>query len=133
MKGLKFLGANYNGVYYENTHTVTWTLDIDAGKTVELKVNVTVEDYGVLVNRVTVGDKTSSVDIAVPEIIPDKTANVTDANFGDNVTYTVTVTNDGDVDASQVVIVDQLGNGLKYVSSSDGGVWDENQHCYLDC
>ena len=124
-KGLKFLGANYNGVYDENTHTVTWTLDIDADKTVELKVNVTVEDYGVLVNRVTVGDKTSSVDIAVPEIIPDKTANVTDANFGDNVTYTVTVTNDGDVDASQVVIVDQLGNGLKYVSSSDGGVWDE--------
>ena len=124
-KGLKFLGANYNGVYDENTHTVTWTLDIDSGKTVELKVNVAVEDYGVLVNRVTVGDKTSSVDIAVPEIIPDKTANVTDANFGDNVTYTVTVTNDGDVDASQVVIVDQLGNGLKYVSSSDGGVWDE--------
>ena len=124
-KGLKFLGANYNGLYDENTHTVTWTLDIDSGKTVELKVNVTVEDYGVLVNRVTVGDKTSSVDIAVPEIIPDKTANVTDANFGDNVTYTVTVTNDGDVDASQVVIVDQLGNGLKYVSSSDGGVWDE--------
>ena len=124
-KGLKFIGANYNGVYDENTHTVTWTLDIDSGKTVELKVNVTVEDYGVLVNRVTVGDKTSSVDIAVPEIIPDKTANVTDANFGDNVTYTVTVTNDGDVDASQVVIVDQLGNGLKYVSSSDGGVWDE--------
>ena len=124
-KGLKFLGANYKGVYDENTHTVTWTLDIDSGKTVELKVNVTVEDYGVLVNRVTVGDKTSSVDIAVPEIVPDKTANVTDANFGDNVTYTVTVTNDGDVDASQVVIVDQLGNGLKYVSSSDGGVWDE--------
>ena len=124
-KGLKFLGANYNGVYDENTHAVTWTLDINSGKTVELKVNVTVEDYGVLVNRVTVGDKTSSVDIAVPEIIPDKTANVTDANFGDNVTYTVTVTNDGDVDASQVVIVDQLDNGLKYVSSSDGGVWDE--------
>ena len=124
-KGLKFLGANYNGVYDENTHTVTWTLDINSGKSVELKVNVTVEDYGVLVNRVTVGDKTSLVDIAVPEIIPDKTANVTDANFGDNVTYTVTVTNDGDVDASQVVIVDQLGNGLKYVSSSDGGVWDE--------
>lgn len=74
-------------------------MDINSGKTVELKVNVTVEDYGVLVNRVTVGDKTSSVDIAVPEIIPDKTANVTDANFGDNVTYTVTVTNDGDVDA----------------------------------
>ena len=123
-KGLKFLGANYNGVYDENTHIVTWTLDIDSGKTVELKVNVTVEDYGVLVNRVTVGDKTSSVDIAVPEIIPDKTANVTDANFGDNVTYTVTVTNDGIGDANNVVIVDRLGEGLTFVSASDNGVWD---------
>ena len=123
-KGLKFLGANYNGVYDENTHTVTWTLDIDSGKTVELKVNVTVEDYGVLVNRVTVGDKTSSVDIAVPEIIPDKTANITNPNFGDKVDYTVTVTNDGIGDANNVVIVDRLGEGLTFVSASDNGVWD---------
>ena len=123
-KGLKFLGANYNGVYDENTHTVTWTLDIDSGKTVELKVNVTVEDYGVLVNRVTVGDKTSSVDIAVPEIIPDKTANITNPNFGDKVDYTVTVTNDGMGDANNVVIVDRLGEGLTFVSASDNGVWD---------
>ena len=124
-KGLKFLGANYNGVYDENTHIVTWTLDIDAGKTVELKVNVTVEDYGVLVNRVTVGDKTSSVDIAVPEIIPDKTANVTDANFGDNVNYTVTVTNDGIGDAKDVVVRDVLGEGLKFVSATGNYSFDE--------
>ena len=127
-KGLKFLGANYNGVYDENTHTVTWTLDIDSGKTVELKVNVTVEDYGVLVNRVTVGDKTSSVDIAVPEIIPDKTANVTDANFGDNVTYTVTVTNDGIGDAKDVVVRDVLGEGLKFVSATGNYSFDEVTH-----
>ena len=124
-KGLKFLGANYNGVYDENTHIVTWTLDIDSGKTVELKVNVTVEDYGVLVNRVTVGDKTSSVDIAVPEIIPDKTANVTDANFGDNVTYTVTVTNDGNADAKAVVVRDVLGKDLKFVSATGIYTFDE--------
>lgn len=124
-KGLKFLGANYNGVYDENTHTVTWTLDIDSGKTVELKVNVTVEDYGVLVNRVTVGDKTSSVDIAVPEIIPDKTANVTDANFGDNVTYTVTVTNDGIGDANNVVITDVLDKGLKFLNATGNFTYDE--------
>lgn len=124
-KGLKFLGANYNGVYDENTHIVKWTLDIDADKTVELKVNVTVEDYGVLVNRVTVGDKTSSVDIAVPEIIPDKTANVTDANFGDNVTYTVTVTNDGIGDANNVVITDVLDKGLKFLNATGNFTYDE--------
>ena len=124
-KGLKFIGANYNGVYDKDTHTVTWTLDIDAGKTVELKVNVTVEDYGVLVNKVTVGDKTSSVDIAVPEIIPDKTANVTDVNFGDNVNYTVTVTNDGIGDAKGVVVRDVLGEGLTFVDATGNYTFDE--------
>ena len=124
-KGLKFIEANYNGVYDESTHTVTWILDINAKDKVTLNVTAAVDAYGVLNNKVTVGDKTSSVYITIPEIIPDKTANVTDANFGDNVTYTVTVTNDGDVDAKKVVIVDQLGSDLKYVSSSDGGVWNE--------
>ena len=124
-KGLKFLGANYNGVYDENTHTVTWTLDINAKDKVTLNVTAAVDAYGVLNNNVTIGDKTSSVDITVPEIIPDKTANTTNTNYGDDVTYSVIVTNDGDVDAKDVIIVDQLGNDLKYVSSSDGGVWDE--------
>ncbi len=124
-KGLKFLGANYNGVYDENTHTVTWTLDIDSGKTVELKVNVTVEDYGVLTNNVTVGNKTSSVNITVPEIIPNKTADIENPNFGDNVTYTVTVTNDGNADAKAVVVRDVLGKDLKFVSATGTYTFDE--------
>ena len=124
-KGLKFIGANYNGVYDESTHTVTWILDINAKDKVTLNVTAAVDAYGVLNNNVTIGDKTSSVDITVPEIIPDKTANTTNTNYGDDVTYSVIVTNDGDVDAKDVIIVDQLGSDLKYVSSSDGGVWDE--------
>ena len=124
-KGLKFIGANYNGVYDESTHTVTWILDINAKDKVTLNITAAVDAYGVLNNNVTIGDKTSSVDITVPEIIPDKTANTTNTNYGDDVTYSVIVTNDGDVDAKDVIIVDQLGSDLKYVSSSDGGVWDE--------
>ena len=124
-KGLKFIEANYNGVYDKSTHTVTWILDINAKDKVNLNVTAAVDAYGVLNNNVTIGDKTSSVDITVPEIIPDKTANTTNTNYGDDVTYSVIVTNDGDVDAKDVIIVDQLGNDLKYVSSSDGGVWDE--------
>ena len=124
-KGLKFIEANYNGVYDKSTHTVTWILDINAKDKVTLNVTAAVDAYGVLNNNVTIGDKTSSVDITVPEIIPDKTANTTNTNYGDDVTYSVIVTNDGDVDAKDVIIVDQLGSDLKYVSSSDGGVWDE--------
>ena len=124
-KGLKFIEANYDGVYDGSTHTVTWILDINAKNKVTLNVTAAVDAYGVLNNNVTIGDKTSSVDITVPEIIPDKTANTTNTNYGDDVTYSVIVTNDGDVDAKDVIIVDQLGSDLKYVSSSDGGVWDE--------
>ena len=124
-KGLKFIEANYNGVYDKSTHTVTWILDINAKDKVTLNVTAAVDAYGVLNNNVTIGDKTSSVDITVPEIIPDKTANTTNTNYGDDVTYSVIVTNDGDVDAKDVIIVDQLGSDLKYVSSSDGGVWNE--------
>ena len=124
-KGLKFIEANYNGVYDKSTHTVTWILDINVKDKVTLNVTAAVDAYGVLNNNVTIGDKTSSVDITVPEIIPDKTVNTTNTNYGDDVTYSVIVTNDGDVDAKDVIIVDQLGNDLKYVSSSDGGVWDE--------
>ena len=123
-KGLKFIEANYNGVYDKSTHTVTWILDINAKDKVTLNVTAAVDAYGVLNNNVTIGDKTSSVDITVPEIIPDKTVNVANPNFGDNVTYTVTVSNDGIGDANNVVIVDRLGEGLTFVSASDNGVWD---------
>ncbi|WP_338320199.1 hypothetical protein [Methanobrevibacter smithii] len=44
--------------------------------------------------------------MTVPEIIPDKTANISNPNFGDNVNYTVTVTNDGIGDAKDVVVRD---------------------------
>ena len=56
--------------------------------------------------------------MTVPEIIPDKTANISNPNFGDNVNYIVTVTNDGIGDAKDVVVRDVLGEGLKFVSAT---------------
>ncbi len=62
--------------------------------------------------------KSASVDVNVPEIIPDKTADIENPNFGDNVTYTVTVTNGGNADAKAVVVRDVLGKDLKFVSAT---------------
>ena len=126
-EGLKFIEANYNGVYDEATHTVTWIVDINAKNHVDLTVKVNVEDYGVLNNNVTIGNKTSSVNITVPEINPNKTASIDNPNFGDEITYTVNVTNAGKVNANNVVVHDVLGEGLELISA-DGGVYDPITH-----
>ncbi|MDO5830592.1 MAG: adhesin [Methanobrevibacter smithii] len=124
-KGLIFTGASGNYEYDSTTRTVTWNIDgLAVGQNLTFYVYATVDAYGVLNNTVTVGDNTVIRNVTVPEIIPDKTANITNPNFGDKVDYTVTVTNDGMGDANNVVIVDRLGEGLTFVSASDNGVWD---------
>ena len=123
-KGLKFVKATGEYTFDEDSRTVTWIVDLAKGESQTFYVTAVAEAYGVLTNDVTVGDKTASADVVVPEIIPDKTANITNPNFGDKVDYTVTVTNDGIGDANNVVIVDRLGEGLTFVSASDNGVWD---------
>ena len=123
-EGLVFVSASDGGVYDENTRTVTWIVDLAKGESKVFTVNTTVSGYGNVSNSLVVGNKTAGVNVTVPEIIPDKTVNVANPNFGDNVTYTVTVSNDGIGDANNVVIVDRLGEGLTFVSASDNGVWD---------
>ena len=58
-------------------------------------------------------------------------SNITNPNCGDNVTYTVTVTNDGIGDAKDVVVRDVLGEGLKFVSAIGEYTWDEDSRCLL--
>ncbi len=104
------------------------TVDLAKGEFKVFNLIATVSAYGNILNTVVVGDKSSSVNIAVPEIIPGKSVDVENPNFGDTVTYTVTVTNNGIVDAKNVVVVDHLDKGLKYFSSSDNGVYDAATH-----
>ena len=123
-EGLTFVSASDNGVWDPVKRTVTWIVDLAKGESRTFYVNATVSGYGNVSNSLVVGNKTAGVNVTVPEIIPDKTVNVANPNFGDNVTYTVTVSNDGIGDANNVVIVDRLGEGLTFVSASDNGVWD---------
>ena len=123
-KGLKYVSSSHNGVYDEASHTVTWVVDIGAGSSLDLTVTAVADEYGVLTNDVTVGDKTASVDVTVPEIIPTKDVNNTSPNFGDKIEYTIILSNNGVVDAKQVVVVDTLDEGLTFVSASDNGVWN---------
>ena len=130
-KGLKYFSSSDNGVYDAATHTVTWIVDIDIGSSIDLTVTAVAEAYGVLTNDVTVGDKSASADVTVPEITPDKTVNITNPNFGDKVDYTIKVTNDGIGDANNIVVKDVLGEGLKFVSATGEYTWDEDSRTII--
>ena len=103
------------------------------GQNLTFYVYATVNAYGVLNNTVAVGDNTFIRNVTVPEITPDKTIDNDSPNFGDNVSYTVTVTN-GEFGANDVVVKDVVGEGLTVTGISDNGQYDP---CYpnyhLDC
>ena len=124
-EGLKFVSATGNYSFDEATRTVTWIVDLAKGESKVFSVIATVVGYGNVTNSLVVGNKTAGVNVTVPEIIPDKTANISNPNFGDNVNYTVTVTNDGIGDAKDVVVCDVLGEGLKFVSATGNYSFDE--------
>ncbi len=123
-KGLIFTGASGNYEYDSTTRTVTWNIDgLAVGQNLTFYVYATVDAYGVLNNTVTVGDNTVIRNVTVPEITPDKTIDNDSPNFGDKVSYTVTVTN-GEFEANNVIVKDVVGNGLTVTDISDNGQYD---------
>ena len=55
-----------------------------------------------------------------------KTANVSDIYVGDKVCYNIVVSNNGPCDANNAIIVDELPDGLRFVSSNIGCVVVDN-------
>ena len=69
----------------------------------------------------TINFKGSDIDPAVPSIAIDKVGSVTTAEIGETVTYTITVTNDGQLPLSNVVVSDPLLGLSNYVPVGSAG------------
>ncbi len=113
--------------------TLNITFDLYAGCTaVSGSQNVTI-DY--LISGTPSSDSTNfSIQVLPGGVTIKKNPNVLPQELGQNVTWTITVENTGIGDIKNVVVTDDLGTGLAYVSSTPAGnnggqitTWDSTQ------
>lgn len=139
--GSSFVMASDGGTCENGT--VSWMLDIPVGQQKDVTVIVDAPDSsGSMMNtaQAVLGDttvKSDTVTTTVREESPGgtgeaqlsvaKTTPVTQAVTGSVVPYTITITNTGDADATDIEVVDELPDGLEYVSSSPVGKVEGNK------
>ena len=82
-------------------------------------------DGNVTVNGEQVGEVVmTDIKEKTPRLSVKKTSNVKNASPGDVIPYVITVTNKGDGDADDVIVLDTMGNNLTYVSDDSNGEHD---------
>ncbi len=101
----------------------TWTIgNITAGNTVVLHITLTALVNGTIINNVSVNNVSDSKNIIVPEVSVVKSSNVTvNPNYGDLVEFYIKVSNDFDVAARNVSVLDVLPDGLEFVYADHEG------------
>lgn len=124
----EFVSCSEGGSYNEDTRNVTWTgLTINSEQTVTVWVVVKVLEKGTFNNTAAVvsdqnkTETNNSTNITVRNVALDitKTANPTEVYVGDTVEFTITVTNNGDGNATNANITDVLDPAFEYVSGAD--------------
>jgi uncharacterized repeat protein (TIGR01451 family)/LPXTG-motif cell wall-anchored protein len=138
---------------YNEDGTITWTIgDLEPGETVEMTFTATINkgtwDTS-FVNRVIAthdpGDCVGSCEPPTvenpceddgtfscaptrtpkPSLRQDKVVDLGEAKPGDVLTYTVSITNEGEVTADAYTAVDELPEGLTFQSATNGGTYDD--------
>jgi uncharacterized repeat protein (TIGR01451 family) len=125
-----FAYVESNGVWDADTHSVVWTIDqVTAGNFTDVWVIVHALDYGTFTNTAIVNSKendTTTEDTVNVTVIPNvelevvkELINSGDIHVGDNITFVITVTNNGLSNASNVIITDVLADAFGYVKSDE--------------
>ncbi|WP_035456984.1 DUF7507 domain-containing protein, partial [Algoriphagus terrigena] len=131
--GYDYQGNSIGGAAYIAL-TGIWNVgSLASGDAVSIEITATVtatEDYGFSaavthdeIDTDGENDQSSiSVDpILIADLATSKSASTNTPNAGDQVVFTVSVTNNGNYHATNVVVIDQLRSGYTYVSDNSGG------------
>ncbi len=75
-------------------------------------------------SNITPDDTSETIVVASVDLITKKSVDNTTPKEGDTVSYTITVNNNGPNDATGVSLIDNLPNGVTYVSDDSGGTYN---------
>ena len=147
-EGYEYINCNTRGVgtatYNAETRTVTWTIEnIHKSGMAFMNVYLRTIKTGTKTDEFNNSAKLTHVDqhdtnssnneksftITVPtstDIQVTQNVNTTTPNYGDNVTFTITVTNNGPCNATGVKIKDLLPTGLNFISANTHGIGTYN-------
>ena len=124
---VSFVSANASGDYNVNRHEVEWTIDVDAGDVEVLTVTVDADGAvpgDVIYNQACIeggdcDDDTTTVPHATFTI--SKTDGETTVARGDELTYTISVTNTSSIDVEDAEIIDTLPDDVSFVDANRNG------------
>ncbi len=123
-EGLTFVSSTPEAASSDGS-TVTWSLgDIQPGESVSVSMMLTADNVGEQINTATAVsvEGISGLDTALTSVIPGSLqlakSGPEQTISGDDLTYEITVTNDGAGALTNIVLTDILPEGLTYVSSS---------------
>ncbi len=132
--GLTYVSDDGSGAY--SATTGVWQVgSVPNGATRTLHIIATVDVPGAITNTATVsspnddsvpGNDTDSVSVTAESsnVALTKSVNFLTPRQGDDVVYSITVTNNGPDTATGVVVDDQLPSGLTYVSDDGAGAYN---------
>ena len=141
-----FVSAQHNGVYYQESHTIEWMLgNMEQGETIAIDIAVTLHDdtpEGIsVINYANVSGDISDpnpvnntavhiltvtgprADLAVTKTTPES-----NTRAGEELIYTISLTNHGPDDADEVVVTDTLPSHISFVSANENGLYDPLTH-----
>ena len=131
--GTRIKDENTTG-YNKETNTITWSnVEVKAGKSVELTLEVVVKDdtTDTVRNVAKIDNKEipEKPETKVANITGTKTVDKTEAKVGDTLTYTIALTNNGNADGT-VTVTDEIPTGTTLVADSitaNGSYNEENK------
>ena len=103
------------------TETLILQINVGAGTAGQTLINTVSNTQDQLDTNATPDDAEEAVTVSSTDLVTLKSVDITDPDEGDTVVYTIMVTNNGSSDATGVTLVDNLPNGVTYVSDNSGG------------